>query len=120
MRKVKNSNKERFVKDKFIEAQMSPELTLEMKECLIEILFQYKEAFASDNEPLEAIKGNEVDMILNAEGPNPPLLGRPAYPPSPSAREALETHINELMKSGVLRKFGHNEQVEVTTPVIIT
>ncbi|MBW0512331.1 hypothetical protein O181_052046 [Austropuccinia psidii MF-1] len=99
---------------------MSPELTLETKEYLIEILFQYKEAFFSDNEPLEAIKGHEVDMIINAQGPNPPILGRPAYPPSPSAREALKTHINELMKLGVLRKVGHNEQVEVTTPVIIT
>ncbi|MBW0509096.1 hypothetical protein O181_048811, partial [Austropuccinia psidii MF-1] len=44
----------------------------------------------------------------------------PAYPASPRAREALESHINELMKLGVLRKVGHNEVVEVTTPVIIS
>ncbi|MBW0571397.1 hypothetical protein O181_111112 [Austropuccinia psidii MF-1] len=36
------------------------------------------------------------------------------------AREALESHINYPMKLGVLRKVGHNEEVEVTTPVIIT
>ncbi|MBW0587557.1 hypothetical protein O181_127272 [Austropuccinia psidii MF-1] len=58
--------------------------------------------------------------MLNVERPYPLLLRRPAYPASPRAREALESHINELMKLGVLRKFGHNEEVEVTTPVIIT
>ncbi|MBW0547699.1 hypothetical protein O181_087414 [Austropuccinia psidii MF-1] len=76
-----------------------------MKEELIEILFQYREAFASDNEPLGAIKGHEVDIMLNVERPYPPLLRRPAYPASPRAREALESHINDLMKLGVLRKW---------------
>ncbi|MBW0510494.1 hypothetical protein O181_050209 [Austropuccinia psidii MF-1] len=58
--------------------------------------------------------------MLNVETPYPPLLRIPAYPASPRSREALESHINELMKLGVLRKVGHNEEVEVTTPVIIT
>ncbi|MBW0546699.1 hypothetical protein O181_086414 [Austropuccinia psidii MF-1] len=86
---------------------------------LMEILFQYREAFGSDNEPLGAIKGHEVDIMLNVEIPYRPLLRRPAYPASPRAREALESHINELMKQGVLRKVGHNEELEVTTSVII-
>ncbi|MBW0505664.1 hypothetical protein O181_045379 [Austropuccinia psidii MF-1] len=58
--------------------------------------------------------------MLNVERPYPPILRRTAYPDSPRAREALQSHINELMKVGVLRKVGHNEEVEVTTPVIIT
>ncbi|MBW0588810.1 hypothetical protein O181_128525 [Austropuccinia psidii MF-1] len=58
--------------------------------------------------------------MLNVKRPYPPLLRRPAYPASPRAREALASHINELMKLGGLRKVGHNEKVEVTTPVIIT
>ncbi|MBW0533521.1 hypothetical protein O181_073236 [Austropuccinia psidii MF-1] len=91
-----------------------------MKEELIEILFQYREAFASDNKPLGAIKGHEVIIMLNVERSYPPLLRRPAYPASPSAREALESHIHELMKLGVLRNVGHKEEVEVTAPVIIT
>ncbi|MBW0547520.1 hypothetical protein O181_087235 [Austropuccinia psidii MF-1] len=91
-----------------------------MKEDLIDILFQYGEAFSSDNEPLRAIKGHEVDIMLNVERPYTPLLTRQAYPASPRAREALKSHINELMKLGVLRNTGHNEEVEVTTPVIIT
>ncbi|MBW0516643.1 hypothetical protein O181_056358 [Austropuccinia psidii MF-1] len=105
---------------KWIEAQISNEPTLEMKEELIEILFQYKEAFASDYEPLGAIKGHEVDIMLNVERTYHPLLRRPAYQAIPRAREALESHINELMKLGVLRKSGHNEEVQVTMPVIIT
>ncbi|MBW0558942.1 hypothetical protein O181_098657 [Austropuccinia psidii MF-1] len=75
-----------------------------MKEELIEILFQYRDPFASDNEPLGAIKGHEVDIILTAERPYPPLLRRPAYPASPRAREALESHIYELVKLGVIIK----------------
>ncbi|MBW0488354.1 hypothetical protein O181_028069 [Austropuccinia psidii MF-1] len=58
--------------------------------------------------------------MLNVERPYPPLLRRPPYPASPRARKALETHIDKLMNLEVLRKLGHNEEVEVTTPVIIT
>ncbi|MBW0531830.1 hypothetical protein O181_071545 [Austropuccinia psidii MF-1] len=119
IRQVKSVIKEKFVSDQLIEAQISPELTVEMKEELIEILFQYREAFTSDNEPLGAIKGHEVEIMLNVERPYPPLLRRPTYPASPRARKAFENHINELMKLGVLRKFRNNEEVEVTTPVII-
>ncbi|MBW0540057.1 hypothetical protein O181_079772 [Austropuccinia psidii MF-1] len=73
----------------------------------------------SDNEPLGAIRGHEADITLNIDRPYPPVLRRPAFPASPRAREALEKHIQELIQLGVLRKVGHNEEVEVTTPVII-
>ncbi|MBW0530855.1 hypothetical protein O181_070570 [Austropuccinia psidii MF-1] len=102
------------------EAEFNHELTVKMKGKLIDLLFKYTNAFATDKEPLGAIIGHEVDIILNVEKPYPPLLRRPAYPASPRAREALEVHIKELMDLGVLRKVGHNEQVEVTTPLIIT
>ncbi|MBW0548030.1 hypothetical protein O181_087745 [Austropuccinia psidii MF-1] len=91
-----------------------------MKEKSIDLLFKYINAFATGKEPLGAIIGNEVDVIVNVEKPYPPLLRRLAYPASPRAREALEVHIKELMDLGVLRKVGNNSQVEVTTPVIIT
>ncbi|MBW0518328.1 hypothetical protein O181_058043 [Austropuccinia psidii MF-1] len=91
-----------------------------MKEKMIDLLSKYKNAFETDKGPLGAIIGHEVDIILNAEKPYPPLLRRTAYPASPRAREALEVHIKEFMDLGILRKGGHNEQVEVTTPVIIT
>ncbi|MBW0503388.1 hypothetical protein O181_043103 [Austropuccinia psidii MF-1] len=89
-------------------------------EKLIEISFQYREAFASDNEALRAIKGHQVEIIFNVEIPYPPLLGRTAYTATPSTREALETHIYELMKLGVLENVTHNGEVEVTMPLIIT
>ncbi|MBW0496824.1 hypothetical protein O181_036539 [Austropuccinia psidii MF-1] len=119
IRQVTNVNKEKFVSNQLIEAQISPELTPEMKEELIEVLFRNREAFASDNERLGAIKSHEVEIMLHAERPYPPLLRRPAYPARSRAREELKSHINELMKLEVLRNVGHNEEVEVTTPVII-
>ncbi|MBW0536175.1 hypothetical protein O181_075890 [Austropuccinia psidii MF-1] len=115
----KSPEKQLFISEQLKEAEFNKELTEKMKEKLIDLLFKYKNAFATDKEPLGAIIGNEVDIILNVEKPYPPLLRRPAYPASPRAREALEVHIKELMDLGVLRKVGHNEQVEVTTPVII-
>ncbi|MBW0576741.1 hypothetical protein O181_116456 [Austropuccinia psidii MF-1] len=86
---------------------------------LINVLYIYNNEFASDNEPLGAIKGHEFDITLNIDRPYPPVLRRPAYPASPRATEALEKHIQELIQLGVLRKVGHNEEDEVTTPVII-
>ncbi|MBW0514662.1 hypothetical protein O181_054377 [Austropuccinia psidii MF-1] len=90
-----------------------------MRHDLIDVLYTYNNAFASNNEPLGTIKGHEVDITVNIDRPYPPVLRRPAYPASPRAREALEKHIQELIQLGVLRKVGHNEEVEVTTPVII-
>ncbi|MBW0523209.1 hypothetical protein O181_062924 [Austropuccinia psidii MF-1] len=82
-----------------------------MRQELINVLYTYKNAFSSDNEPLGAIKGHEVDVTLNIDRPYPPVLRRPAYPASPRAREALEKHIQELIQQGVLRKVGYNEEV---------
>ncbi|MBW0572234.1 hypothetical protein O181_111949, partial [Austropuccinia psidii MF-1] len=67
-----------------------------------------------------AIRVHEVDITLNIDGPYPPVLRRPDYPARPRASEVLEKHIQELIQLGVLRKVGHNEEVEVTTPVIIS
>ncbi|MBW0484717.1 hypothetical protein O181_024432 [Austropuccinia psidii MF-1] len=61
--------------------------------------------FATGKEPLGAIIGHEVEVILNVEKPYPHLLRRPADPGIPRAREALEVHIKELMGLGALRKL---------------
>ncbi|MBW0498346.1 hypothetical protein O181_038061 [Austropuccinia psidii MF-1] len=115
----KDTYKEEFVTNQLVEAQINPSLSQKMRHELIDVLYTYNNAFASDNEPLGAIKGHEADINLNIDRPYPPVLRRPAYPASPRAREALEKHIRELIQLGVLRKVGHNEEVEVTTPVII-
>ncbi|MBW0468019.1 hypothetical protein O181_007734 [Austropuccinia psidii MF-1] len=78
-----------------------------------------KNEFDSNDEPLGAIKGREVDITLNIDRPHPPVLKILAYPASPRAREGFKEHIQQLIQLGVLRKVGHNEEVEVTTPVII-
>ncbi|MBW0538049.1 hypothetical protein O181_077764 [Austropuccinia psidii MF-1] len=116
---AKDTYKEKFVANQLVEAQINPSLSPKMRHDLIYVLYTYKNAFASDNEPLGPIKGHEVDITLNIDRPYPPVLRRPDYPASPRAREALEKQIQELIQLGVLRKVGHNEQVEVKKPVII-
>ncbi|MBW0504227.1 hypothetical protein O181_043942 [Austropuccinia psidii MF-1] len=69
--------------------------------------------------PLGETFGHEVDNILNIERPDSLLLRRPAYPETPKSREALELHIKELLDLGVIRKVGHNDEVEITRPVIV-
>ncbi|MBW0541041.1 hypothetical protein O181_080756 [Austropuccinia psidii MF-1] len=115
-----NLELERFRSEQLNEAEISLHLTDIQENKLSALLYDHKEAFASDKEPLGAIVCHEVDIILDIERPYPLLLRRPAYPASPKSREALEIHIKELLDLGVIRKFGHNEEVEIPTPVIVT
>ncbi|MBW0499476.1 hypothetical protein O181_039191 [Austropuccinia psidii MF-1] len=48
------------------------------------------------------------------------MLRRPPYPERLETRKEIEKHINELLDMDVIRKIGHNEIVEITTPVLIT
>ncbi|MBW0521598.1 hypothetical protein O181_061313 [Austropuccinia psidii MF-1] len=107
-----------FQTEQLNEAEISLHLTGSQENELSALLYDHREAVASDKEPLREIIVHEVDIILNIERPYPPLLRRPAYPASPKSREALEIHIEELLDLGVIRKVGHNEEVEITTPVI--
>ncbi|MBW0560042.1 hypothetical protein O181_099757 [Austropuccinia psidii MF-1] len=107
----KDTYREEFVANQLFEAQINPSLSTKMIHELIYVLCTYNNAFASDNEPLGAIKLHEVDITLNIDRPYPPLLRRPAYPASPRAQEALEKHIQEFIQLVVLRKVGHNEEV---------
>ncbi|MBW0541401.1 hypothetical protein O181_081116 [Austropuccinia psidii MF-1] len=109
-----------FLSEHLIHKEFNQILTEKLNERLIDLLFQYKSAFETSKEPLGAIIEHEVYIILNEKIPYPLLLRISAYTARPRAREALEVHIKELMDLGVLRKVGHNEQVEVTTPVILT
>jgi hypothetical protein len=110
---------DKFVREELSDAKIYEKLTLDQKESLIAILFENKTAFADTTHPLGAVKGHEVHIKLTTERPYPPLLRRPPYPASPKSREALDEHIQELVRLKVLRKVGHNEVVEITTPVII-
>ncbi|MBW0522995.1 hypothetical protein O181_062710 [Austropuccinia psidii MF-1] len=110
---------EKLKSEKLNEAKRSLHLTDKKESELSSLLYDHKEAFASDKEPLKAIVGHEVDIILNIERSYPPLLRRPTYPESSRSREALEINIKEFPDLGVIRKVGHNEEVEITIPVIV-
>ncbi|MBW0527866.1 hypothetical protein O181_067581 [Austropuccinia psidii MF-1] len=116
---VKDTYKEEFVANQLVEAQINPSLSPKMRHDLIDVLYTYKNAFASDNEQLGAINVHEVYITLNIDRPYPSVLRRSAYPASLRAREACEKHIQELIYLSVLRKVRHKEEVEVKTPVII-
>ncbi|MBW0567901.1 hypothetical protein O181_107616 [Austropuccinia psidii MF-1] len=86
----KDTYKEEVVANQLVEAKINPSVSPTMRHDIIDVLYTYKNAFASDNEPLGAIKGHEVDITLNIDRPYPPVLGGPTYPAIPRAREAFE------------------------------
>ncbi|MBW0552948.1 hypothetical protein O181_092663 [Austropuccinia psidii MF-1] len=106
-----NLELERFKYEQLNEAEISLHLTDNQENELSALLYDHKEAFASEKEPLGEIIGQEVDIIPSSERPYPPLLRRPAYPASPKSREALEINIKEPLDLGVIKKVGHNEEV---------
>ncbi|MBW0485261.1 hypothetical protein O181_024976 [Austropuccinia psidii MF-1] len=84
--------REEFVTYQLLEAHINLTLSSKMKHELIDVLYTYKNEFASENEPSGAISGNEDDITLNIDRPYPPVLRRPAYPESSRAKEALNTY----------------------------
>ncbi|MBW0491966.1 hypothetical protein O181_031681 [Austropuccinia psidii MF-1] len=100
-KKTNSPEKDFSPRDQLKEAEFNQELTEKMKEKLIDLLLKYKNAFATAKEPLGAVIGHEVDIILNVEKPYPPLLRRPTYPASPRARESLEVKVKDLMNLDV-------------------
>jgi hypothetical protein len=108
-----------FDKEYFKKAAVSDILSYSQKQEVLQICCEYKEAFCTTDEPIGNMKGHDMKLELTVQRPYPPLLRRPPYPSSPKSREALETHIKELLELNVICKVGHNEQVEITTPVMI-
>ncbi|MBW0513451.1 hypothetical protein O181_053166 [Austropuccinia psidii MF-1] len=93
-----NLELESFKYEQLSEAEISLHLTDSQENELSALLYDHKEAFASDKEPLGKILGHEIDIILNIERPYPPLLRIPAYPESPKSREALEIQFSNKYK----------------------
>ncbi|MBW0515618.1 hypothetical protein O181_055333 [Austropuccinia psidii MF-1] len=107
-----NLELEKFKSEKLNETEISLHLTDKHESELSAFSYDQKEAFASDREPLGAIVGHEVEIILNIERAYPPLLRRLAYPAILKSREALEIHIRELIDLGVIRKIINDKPVE--------
>ncbi|MBW0551623.1 hypothetical protein O181_091338 [Austropuccinia psidii MF-1] len=106
--------------NEFREGQFSTTLTSKQNLSLLKILRKNRPAFAIGEEPLGKIRGHDIKLYLDVERPNPPMLRRPPYPASLETRKEIEKHINQLLEGDVIRKTGHNEIVEITTPVLIT
>ncbi|MBW0545328.1 hypothetical protein O181_085043 [Austropuccinia psidii MF-1] len=64
-----NLESERFKSEQLNEAEISLHLTDNKENELSSLLYDHKGAFASDKEPLGAIIGHEVEIILNIERP---------------------------------------------------
>ncbi|MBW0518210.1 hypothetical protein O181_057925 [Austropuccinia psidii MF-1] len=63
-----------FKSEQLNEAEISLHLTDSQENELSALLYDHREAFASDKASLGEIIGHEVDIILNIERPHPPLL----------------------------------------------
>ncbi|MBW0462205.1 hypothetical protein O181_001920 [Austropuccinia psidii MF-1] len=75
---------------------------------------------AIGEEPLGKIRGHDIELYLDVERPYLTMLRRPPYPASLETRKEIEKHLNELLDMDFIRKIGHREIVEITTPVLIT
>ncbi|MBW0468695.1 hypothetical protein O181_008410 [Austropuccinia psidii MF-1] len=106
--------------NEFREGQFSTTLTSIQKLSLLKILRKNRPAFVIGEEPLGKIRGHDIEVYLDVERPYPPMLRRPPYPASLETRKEIEKHITELLDMDALRKIGHYEILEITTPVLIT
>ncbi|MBW0491118.1 hypothetical protein O181_030833 [Austropuccinia psidii MF-1] len=106
--------------NKLREGQFSTNRTSRQKLSLLKMLRKNRPAFAIGEEPLGKIRGQDIELYLDVERPYPTMLRRLPYPVSLETRKEIEKHINELLDMNFIRKIGHNQKVELTTPVLIT
>ncbi|MBW0546315.1 hypothetical protein O181_086030 [Austropuccinia psidii MF-1] len=79
-----------------------------------------RDTFAIGEEPLGKIRGHDIELNLDVERPYPPMLRRPPYLANLETRKEIDKNIIKLLDMDVITKIGHNETVEITTPVLIT
>ncbi|MBW0521155.1 hypothetical protein O181_060870 [Austropuccinia psidii MF-1] len=106
--------------NEFREGQFSTSLTSKQKLSLLKMLRKNRPELSIGEEPLGKIRGHDIELYLDVERPYPPMIRRPPYPESLETRKEIEKHINELLDMDFIRKIGHNEIVEITTPILIT
>ncbi|MBW0528137.1 hypothetical protein O181_067852 [Austropuccinia psidii MF-1] len=104
--------------NEFREGQIGTTLTIKQKLCLLKMLRKNRPAFAIGEETLGNIKCHDIELYLDVERPDPPMLRRPPYPVNLETRKEIEKHISELLDMDVIRNIGHNEIVKITTPVM--
>ncbi|MBW0578331.1 hypothetical protein O181_118046 [Austropuccinia psidii MF-1] len=106
--------------NEFREGKFSTTLLSKQKLSLLKMLRKNRPEFAIGEEPLGKIRGHDIEVCLDVERPYPPMLRRPPYPAILETRKEIKKHINEILDMDVIRKIGHNEIVEIPTPVLFT
>ncbi|MBW0562881.1 hypothetical protein O181_102596 [Austropuccinia psidii MF-1] len=104
----------------FREGQLSTTLPGKQKLSFLKMLRKNRPECAIGEEPLGKFRGHDIELYLYVERPYPPMLMRPLYPEILETRNEIEKHSNELLDMDVIRKIGHNEIVEINTPLLIT
>ncbi|MBW0480278.1 hypothetical protein O181_019993 [Austropuccinia psidii MF-1] len=105
--------------NEFRDGQFSTTLSSKQKLSLLKMMKKSRPELANGEEPLGKIRGHDIELYLDVERPYPPMLRGPPYPASLETQKEIEKNINELLDMDVMRKIGHNEIVEITTPVLI-
>ncbi|MBW0491682.1 hypothetical protein O181_031397 [Austropuccinia psidii MF-1] len=100
--------------NEFKEGQFSADLPRKQKLSLLKILRKNIPEFSIGEEPLGKIRGHDMELYLDVEGPQPTILRRPPYPEILETTNKIEKHMNELLDIDVIRKIGYNEIVEIT------
>ncbi|MBW0484121.1 hypothetical protein O181_023836 [Austropuccinia psidii MF-1] len=104
--------------NEFGEGQFSTSLTSKQKRSLLKMLRKNRPAFSIGEEPLVKIRGHDIELYLDVKRTYPPIGRRPPYTESLETRKEIEQHIDDLLDMDVIRKIGHNEIVEIITPVL--
>ena len=111
--------KESIVEGAIQEAEFGPKLSHTQQQTLKDMIHEYKDQFGLGVSPLGRINKHPVTVTLTMDKPYPPILKKSPYPASPRARVEIQKHLDELLNLGVIRKVGEDEEVGITTPVII-
>ena len=111
--------KKHIIEEGIKEAGFGPKLDESQVEEIHKLIFKYHEQFGLGKLVLGEIENHPVSVTLTMEKPYPPILKKAPYPASPRNRVEIEKHIDELLALGVIRKVGEDEEVDITTPVII-
>ncbi|MBW0481356.1 hypothetical protein O181_021071 [Austropuccinia psidii MF-1] len=106
--------------NQFNQGQFSTNLTSKQKLSLLKMLTKNRPEFSICEKALGRLRGHDIKLYLDVEKPYPSMLRRPPYPAGLENRKEIGKHINELLEMDVISKIGHNEIVEITTPVVIT
>ncbi|MBW0470600.1 hypothetical protein O181_010315 [Austropuccinia psidii MF-1] len=94
------------------ERNFSSNLLNKLKFSLLKVLRKKRPDFAIGEEAIGKIRCHDREIYLD--------VGRPPYPESLETRNEIKKHVTELLDMDFSRKIGHDQLVEVITPVLIT